>query len=135
MSASVILLPNTNDHKSLVGDAVHADGWYGFSDGRHTISIHTSNFTGRIRIQASLALEPQDNDWFDIWLTEGTPFLQFPINPQFPSGHLSGDTSSLALTFKANVLWVRARMDRDYLTTSEPYDGSYGVVNKIVLSI
>lgn len=135
MSTSVILLPNTGDKLNAVGDPVHADGWYGFSDGLHTVSIHTANFTGRVRIQASLALEPQEDDWFDIWLTEGTPYLQFPINPSYPTGHLEGDTSNVAMTFKANVLWVRATMDRSYLFVGEPYDGSYGVINKIVLSI
>lgn len=135
MTTSVILLGNTNDQRNAVGDPVHADGWYGFSDGLHTLSIHTANFTGRVRIQASLAIEPQEDDWFDIWLTEGLPYLQFPIHPQYPTGHLQGDTSNVALTFRANVLWVRAKLEREYLPGSDPYDGSYGVINKIVLSI
>jgi len=135
MSTSKILLPHTNDQANAVGDPVQADGWYGFSDGLHTVSIHTSNFTGRVKIQASLALEPQEGDWFDIWLREGTPHLEFPIDPTYPTGHLQGDTSNLALTFKANILWVRAVMDRTYLSVQEPYDGSYGVISKIVLSV
>lgn len=134
MSASVILLPHTNDAINVVGNPVHADGWYGFSDGLHTVSIHVSNFSGRIGLQASLALEPTEDDWFDIWLTEGTPYIQFPLNPQYPTGHLLGDTSNIALNFKANVLWVRASVNRDYLAIPDPYDGSYGVVQKMVLS-
>lgn len=135
MTASKILLPNTNDLVNAVGDPVQADGWYGFSDGLHTISIHTANFTGRVKIQASLAIEPTEDDWFDIWLTEGLPYLQFPLNPAAPTGHLHGDSSNLALTFRANILWVRALMDRSYLMVQEPYDGSFGVINKIILSI
>lgn len=134
MTASVILLPNTSDKSSMVGNPVQADGWYGFSEGLHTVSIHVANFTGRVGIQASLALEPTEDDWFDIWLKEGTPYLEFPLNHGHPTGNLQGDTANLALTFKANVLWIRARMDRDYLDVEEPYDGSYGVINKIVLS-
>jgi hypothetical protein len=134
MSSSIILLPSTSDKKNVIGDPVHADGWYGFSEGLHTVSIHTANFTGRIWIQASLALEPTEDDWFDIWLREGTPYLEFPFNPSAPTGYLQGDTTNMAFTFKANILWVRAKMDRDYLEIVEPYDGSYGVINKIVLS-
>ncbi len=135
MSTSKILLPNTGNKVNVIGEPVQADGWYGFSDGLHTVSIHTANFTGRVRIQASLALAPGDNDWFDIWLTEGVPHLEFPVNQSYPTGQLNGDTSNVALTFKANVLWVRAVMDREYLMINEPYDGSYGVINKIVLSV
>ena len=135
MSASKILLPHSNDQISMIGEPVHADGWYGFSDGLHTVSIHTSNFTGRVGIQASLALEPTEADWFDIQLTSGTPYLQFPIDPDEPTGYLDGDTRNVALTFKANVLWIRARMDREYLMIEEPYDGSYGSISKIVLSV
>lgn len=135
MSASKILLSNTNDNASVVGEPVQADGWYGFSDGLHTVSIHTNNFTGRVRIQASLAMSPTETDWFDIWLTDEASYMEFPVNPNYPTGHLSGDTSNIAMTFKANVLWVRAILERDYLNIVEPYDGSYGVINKIVLSI
>lgn len=134
MSSSIILLPNTSDQINVVGEPVHADGWYGFSEGLHTVSIHTANFTGRILIQASLALEPTEEDWFDIWLREGMPYLEFPFNPSAPTGHMDGDTSNLAFTFKANILWVRAKLDRSYLDVVAPYDGHYGSINKIVLS-
>jgi hypothetical protein len=134
MSASKILLSNTNDKANVVGDPVHADGWYGFSDGLHTVSMHVVNFTGRIKIQASLALEPTEEDWFDITLTETTPYLEFPLNST-PTGLLNGDTRVVAVSFKANVLWVRAVMDRSYLQVVEPYNGSFGVINKIILSV
>ena len=133
MSETVILLPSTGDKTNFKGEAAQADRWYGFSDGLHTISFHVKNFSGRIRIQATLALEPQENDWFDIWLTETTPYLQFPTDPQNPTGSYGGDTRVKALNFKANILWVRAVLDRRYLTDAET-TLVYGTVEKVILS-
>jgi hypothetical protein len=134
MSTSVILLPHSNDNASMVGDPAQADGWYGFSDGLHTISLQVANFSGRIYIQASLALEPTEDDWFDIQLGSEYSYLQFPVNPSYPTGFLSGDTTTVALNFYANILWLRAKLDRSYLAITEPYDGSYGVVKSIMMS-
>src|SRR5690606_26590424 len=112
MSASIILMTNTGACDRVVGDPQHADGWYSMSDGNHTVSIHPQNIQGRVWIQATLALEPQEEDWFDIWLTPVTPFLEFPINPSNPTGANGGDSQTVAFKFRANVLWIRAIMDR-----------------------
>ena len=32
------------------GDSIRGDGYYGFSDGLHTVQISLNNFTGRIYI-------------------------------------------------------------------------------------
>lgn len=141
MSATVVLMPFSGLDLNKVGDPVQADGWYGFSDGLHTISIQTNNFIGRVRIQATLALTPLESDWFDIWLTPTTSYIEFPLDattsndPSIPPNvPASGDTLTVALNFRANVLWVRAKMERDYLNLPTPYLGTHGSITNILMS-
>lgn len=117
-------MPNTTDmmgssqeFANLTGPACRADGWYGHRDGLHTVSMQVVNFTGRIYIEASLALEPTDADWFPVFLQLETPYVEFPLNPLKPTGSMEtgGDTLVVGRSFKINALWLRARMDRTYL--------------------
>lgn len=133
MSETVVLMPSTGDQTNIKGEAAQADGWFGFADGLHTVSFHVRDFTGRIKIQATLALEPTEDDWFDIWLTQDSAYLQYPINHEYPTGNYGGDTGVKALNFKANVLWIRAVLDRRYLTSNES-TLVHGSVQKIILS-
>ena len=59
------------------GDSIRGDGYYGFSDGLHTVQISLNNFTGRIYIQGSLASTPGATDWFDIKLDGSNPYVEF----------------------------------------------------------
>jgi hypothetical protein len=112
------MMGNTQEIANLTGEAVKADGWFGHVDGLHTVVVQVVNFTGRIHIEASLEMEPTEADWFPIKLTQTTPYLQFPINPFAPTGDYTsgGDTSTVGVTFKINALWIRARLDRSYLS-------------------
>lgn len=118
MTNTVIMMGNTQDHANLTGDACRADGWYGHTDGLHTVVIQVVNFTGRIYIEASLEMEPTEADWFPIQLTSTTSYYQFPIDPNEPTGvyESGGDTRTVGATFKINALWIRARLDRSYLS-------------------
>lgn len=118
MVNTVTLMGNSQEHAHLTGEACKADGWYGHTDGLHTVVIQVVNFTGRIHLEASLALEPGDNDWFPIYLSDETSWLQFPIDPYAPTGDYQsgGDTRTVGHSFKINALWIRARLDRIYLS-------------------
>lgn len=118
MPSTAVMMTNTQEIANLTGDACKADGWFGHVDGLHTVVVQVVNFTGRIHIEASLELNPTEADWFPIKLTETTSYLQFPINPLAPTGEYvsGGDTSTLGYTFKINALWLRARLDRTYLS-------------------
>lgn len=134
MTPSVYLMQTTGDQQNVVGEPVRADSWYGYSDGMHTVSFHVTNFTGRIFIQATLEANPTEDDWFDICLGKNNPYLQFPLRPGQPTGLFNGDTSAVAMNFKANVLWLRAKVDRHYLPPLNPINGgTYGFVSKIIL--
>ncbi|MFA5490843.1 MAG: hypothetical protein WC284_16810 [Candidimonas sp.] len=142
MKTSIVLMTNTHQEWEVTGDPVRADGWFGWKDGIHTVSMSVRNFTGRIFIEASLATDPTDNDWFPIWLTQTTPYVQFPQIPSRPTsdsteiGPVRGDTATIAYTMRGNFMWIRAKMERSYLGPTPDKDkyGSYGVVEQILLN-
>ena len=96
---------------STVSDKVKGDGYFGNSDGLHTVAyVTSSDFVGTIKMQGSLATDPDNAiDWFDI---DGTSV---------------GDGSSVVETtfknFTGNFVWLRS------VTTVET-----GSVTKILLN-
>lgn len=79
MEKITVLLPSTQGKINVIGDPIKANGWYGMF-GIHTISISTVDLRGRVFIQASLANNPSDDDWFPIFI-EGNEYIEFPQNP------------------------------------------------------
>ena len=80
---------------ATVSEKVKADGYYGNSDGLHTVAyICSSDFVGTIKMQGSLATTPTEDDFFDI---AGTTF--------------TADQSTLISTanFTGNFVWIRAK--------------------------
>lgn len=130
----------------MVGQPVKADGWYGATDGLHTVAIYVSNFSGRVYVEATLAMNPTEADWFPICLDKekNTPYIQFPVNPAAPTGATEGlvqpgDTGVVGRSFKINAVWIRARMDRTYLDLVAPnpldsIEAGYGRLQKVVLA-
>lgn len=160
--SSILLLGDTSGKFNVTGDAVRADGWYGYGDGVHTVAAHLHNFTGRFYIEASLANTPEERDWFAIWLNPTVPYAEFPRDPAHvnlgvpalpplgqrlyvPHGQIPrGDTGVEAFTFRGNLMWLRARLDRTYMGFALPTPGpdfaldnhvaSYGVIAKVLLN-
>lgn len=123
---SVVVMPDTGGQLNVTGDPVRADGWFGSVDGNHTISIQLANFTGRLWIEATLANEPTDTDWFPIWLNQCNEFIQYDAK-----------TSMEGYTFQGNFTFIRARVDRTYISpvpeTSEQIR-ELGSISKILLN-
>lgn len=134
------ILEATGSNMSSFGTAVKADSYYGYTDGFHTIQVTYADFVGRLRIQATLSLEPADADWFDIqqdistfgsitdqtvaWNPAG--FIQFNANDPADG--------SQAYSFTGNFAWVRVYMDRTHIGDGETYDSSYGQITQAILS-
>ena len=120
---------NVNNVVMMVGDGeldqlsnpVRGDGYYGYKDGFHTMSIKFANFVGRIQIEATLEINPTEADWFPVWLQAAAPYKQY-TNPT---------TGNEAFTFRGNFVFVRFRKIRSYLTDTS----SVGDVMKVMLSI
>ena len=115
-------------------DKVKADGYYGQTDGLHTVSATVTNFQGRLYLEGSLATEPTAGDWFPIYLTSGQAYRQYPVATPSGTNNL-GDTTTEAWTFRANILWIRARVDRDYLGAGSYVSNDHGTVDKILLNL
>ena len=133
-TTSITILTNENS-LSFSGDKVKADGYFGHTDGEHKVCATITNFQGRIHLEGSLATDPAEGDWFPIYLTSGNSFRQYPVTAT-PSGTNSlGDTTTEAWTFRANILWLRARIDRSHLGAGSYDNTLHGTVDKILLNL
>jgi hypothetical protein len=121
-NAPATLLTNKNE-LSFTGTKIPSDAYYGFTDGLHSISIDVTSFIGRIYIEGTLALNPTDNDWFTVSLDPINGFLEY-----------NDETSVNGYTFRGNLMYIRARIDRDYLPGS-PDLSTLGSINKILLNV
>lgn len=137
---SVTLLDTTSGRINVTGTPQRGAGYANTVGNNHTVSIGLSNFVGRIYIEGSIASTPTDNDWVPIPLKDQLPYLQFPTNPFKPIGDLSaygqavGDTGNFAYSFTGNWIWIRARVDRTYISPPPVSDSLVGSVMKILLN-
>lgn len=133
---SVVMLSDTFIELNVTGDKIRADAWFGLKDGLHTVTFHLSDFTGRIFIEASLESDPQDNDWFPIFLNGSKSFVEYPLDSLEPTG-IAGDTFVDAYTFQGNFLYLRAGIDRSFVVpvpTTDSEKSALGSVKKILLN-
>ena len=73
------------------GEKYKGDGYYGRSDGLHTVQYTVSGFQGAIDLQATLAVVPGDADWFTV---TGTNLTSTDDSGQYYTG--------------THYVWVRA---------------------------
>lgn len=131
---SVLMLGDTGINLNLTGDKIRADGFFGRSDGLHSISLNLEDFTGRFFIEASLETNPTENDWFPIFLDGCNPYIEYPLG--VPTG-TKGDTFTDAFTFEGNFIWLRARIDRSYIVPTPITDSEksmLGSIRKVLLN-
>lgn len=66
-SSTTVVLDYPNDAVTALeytSDPVKGDGYFGGSDGLHTVQINLQEFVGKIEIQGTLASDPAESDWF-----------------------------------------------------------------------
>ena len=114
------LLPYTGVELNVTGDPVPGDSYYGYTDGIHTVAIYGQNLKGRVRIQGTLATNPTEGDWFNILLS-GLPYKDY-----------NGFTGVEGFTFTANLVYLRATLDRDALGITDVSQAGY--IDKIYLN-
>lgn len=119
---------------SYSGNPVRVDVFGGNTQNLHTVSSSVNNFIGRIYIEGTLSTSPTENDWFPIYLTSGTSYRQYPVNSTIPTGTNQGDTKTEGFTFRANLLYIRARIDRSYLNATSYDQTIHGSINSILLN-
>ena len=75
MSSSETILSNQvhagdSTNTTVTGEKFKGDGYYGRSDGFHTVQYNLADFNGTIKMQGTLATTPTEADYFDIAGTE-----------------------------------------------------------------
>ena len=141
---SILMMSATGREHNLTGDAIRADGYFGHTDGIHTVQVVVNNFTGDFGVQGTLATEPTESDWFDInlnanWnISSASPKVTYPVNPAaLEGGGPDGDTSTQAFTFVGNFVYLRAVLDRS--TIAEGSESSptteLGQIDRVLLSL
>ena len=77
--------------QTVTGLKYRGDGYYGRSDGLHTVQYTYIEFTGTITIEATLEIDPTENDWFTVH--------------EYVAAQ---ESSSKIANFIGNYVWIRA---------------------------
>ena len=94
---SVTAHPGGGGSETVLGEKFKGDGYYGRSDGLHTVQINVDGVSGTIKMQGTLAVDPVEADYFDI------------ANAEYNSG-TDGSTGSFMYNFTGNFVWIRAHV-------------------------
>lgn len=78
---------------SYYGERIPGDGFYGKSDGLHTVQHSVNNFIGKFIVQGTLVFNPTESDWFNV------------ICKKY---NISGESESSVDNFVGNYIWIRA---------------------------
>ena len=103
--------PGDSTLESYTGEKYKGDGYYGRSDGLHTIQVNLSGFLGEVQLQGTLAVDPTADDWFTVTLGSGqtidtTGKIVSAITSKLE--YTDNETSSKTYNFTGNYVWVRA---------------------------
>jgi hypothetical protein len=97
-------------------DRVKGDGYFGGSDGVHTVFWTVTDFVGTVEIQGTLASDPSDSDWTTVKLTKPGNRLYVDttglvIDASVDSTrYRSPTTINKSYNFTGNFVWVRVRI-------------------------
>ena len=92
-----VQLPYDGSSATWSSNKFKGNGYYGYTDGLHTISYKLSGFIGILKFQATLVTNPTENDWFDV---NGTSIGD-------GTAAVSGTTF---YNFTGNFVWCRAHI-------------------------
>ena len=106
--------PGDSTVETVTGEKYKGDGYYGRSDGFHTIQVNLNNFIGRIEIQGTLAIDPTEDDWFTVELGTGVQTIDTTgsISEQNITfvEYLTNTSNSKSYNFIGNLVWVRTKI-------------------------
>ena len=88
--------PGDSTVTTVTGEKFRGDGYYGRSDGFHTVQYDINEFIGTVAMQATLAINPAEADWFTVY------------TQAYPVANDVGTTTSIITNFTGNYVWVRA---------------------------
>ena len=105
--------PGDSTTETITGDKFKGDGYYGRSDGLHTIQVNLAGFLGDVQLQGTLAVDPTADDWFTVRLGSGqtidtTGKIFNAITSKLE--YTANETSSKTYNFTGNYVWIRAKI-------------------------
>ena len=97
-------------------ERIKGDGYFGGSDGLHTVFWSVSDFIGTLEVQATRASEPVEADWVTVKLTE--PGNRFTVdttglitaNGVETTRYTTPTTTSKSYNFTGNFVWLRGHI-------------------------
>ena len=113
---------NSDYHWNEVSLPLAAGGYYGSTSGLHTIAFTFRNFIGRIYVEATLASNPTETDWFPIKFEESCRFyIEFTDTKIYnPDSEITiyqhGVTGTFAENVIGNFTYLRVGIQRDYIS-------------------
>ena len=124
-TTTLILLPQTTYLNpgngapyTVTGNSQPAAAYYLGNQDLQTVNISLTNCTGNIVIEASLATDPTNNDWFDVYQLEANANAAPNSAPQIASN------ARMYTNVEGNFVYLRAKV--------EDFQG--GVVNYVKLT-
>ena len=87
--------PGDSTTQTATGTKFKGDGYYGRSDGFHTVQMNVLGVSGTIQIQGTLATTPAEADYFNI---AGALY----------DSTTAGKDGSFVFNFTGNFVWIRA---------------------------
>ena len=114
-NSETILSANTHPGDSantvITGDKFKGDGYYGRSDGLHTVQVDLAGFIGKVAMQGTLATNPVEADWFTLVLDSGKQSVDTTglVATQSITSveYTSATTNTKNYNFTGNYVWVR----------------------------
>ena len=109
--------PDDSTIQTITGDKFTGDGYYGRSDGFHTVQINLTNFSGNISIQGTLAIDPAEADYFPINLStetsvagtvDTTGAISTGSTTTLSIVSFNSATTNVSYNFTGNYVWIRA---------------------------
>jgi hypothetical protein len=97
-------------------EKIRGDGYFGGSDGLHTVLWSVSQFSGAITIQGTLASEPQEADWSTVNLTSANNNYSVDTTGLVRPGNTTATVYTTATTdiksynFTGNFVWLRGKV-------------------------
>lgn len=110
-----ITYPNTaTTALTINSNPIKGDGYYSNDNGLHTVQLTLTNFEGKIQIEASLATEPTNNDWFVSRLGTGTMSMDTTgliSETSINSVEYTTPTTDVKVyNLVGNYVWLRAKI-------------------------
>lgn len=109
--------PNTGTTALIyTSEQIKGDGYFGNSDGLHTVFWSVAGFIGTIEVQGTLASEPAESDWATITLTAPTnKYIVDATGAVTIAGvdstrYTLETTTSKSYNFTGNFVWLRGRI-------------------------